>query len=509
MERSTIDLGQPAQRAGPRGLPMYRTVAVRSKKSGTPLEVLLLAEGNRKLPEDVPHRASFSEGLATPGFKREPGEIALAGPHTAIVGVGDAKGINTQRLRKTGAKLLPKLHRMGARGAHFELRALPKRTAEHEDLGRALAEGLDIANWRMDLFDGAASKHSPAKGRLTLSSNCAQFTQGLRTGLLVGDSVNYARKIAATPPNICTPAYVANAARSLARAHNGLSCSVITYQQARRMGMGGLLNVGKGSANKPCIILLDWKPTRAKTKERLALVGKTITYDTGGYSMKSGAGMRGMKYDKNGGMAVLGAMKAVAQAKLPLRVIGVLPAAENMVSSDSYRPDDIIEMFNGITVEVTNTDAEGRLVLADALSYACRKYKPTAIVDVATLTGGIVVALGPFCSGYWCEDRKLRDRLEAASVSSNEKIWQMPLWPEHREYMRSKHADLLNSNPKRAAHPIQGAAFLSYFVDEGIPWAHLDIAGTSVCDSPNAIFPAGPTGYGVRLLFDLASSYVL
>ncbi len=238
------------------------------------------------------------------------------------------------------------------------------------------------------------------------------------------------------------------------------------------------------------------------------MVGKTITFDTGGYTMKSGSGMKGMKYDKNGGMAVLGAMKSIAEARLPVRVTALLPAAENMVSSSAYRPDDIIEMYNGITVEVTNTDAEGRLVLADALAYACDKLKPTAIVDVATLTGGVVVALGPFCAGYWCEDRGLRKRLEEASDRSGERIWRLPLWQAHRDFMRSNHADLLNSNPKRAAHPIQGAAFLSHFVEDGVPWAHLDIAGTSTVDSGNELQEAGPTGWGVRTLFELAEGFL-
>lgn len=487
---------------------MYKSLAVSGTQASSSLHVLFIPEGSKKLPDGLQDREAFLSARKTPGFRGEAGELVVVSKKAVLVGVGGPKKINTERMRMIGARLTPKLHRMDARRVRFDLSALPKTADQPQALGRALAEGLCIANWRMDLFDGAATKHEAAKGRLTLSSEDAELTAGLRQGLVLGDSVNYARKLAATPPNICTPAYVANAARALARVHNGLSCNVVTYQQARRFGMGGLENVGKGSANKPCIVVLDWKPSRTQTKERLALVGKTITYDTGGYSMKSGAGMRGMKYDKNGGMAVIGAMKAIAESKLPMRVVALLPAAENMVSSDSYRPDDIIEMFNGITVEVTNTDAEGRLVLADALSYACRKLKPTAIVDMATLTGGIVVALGPFCSGYWCEDSGLRKRLETAAVSSDEKIWRMPLWQEHRNFMRSQHADILNSNPKRAAHPIQGAAFLSYFVEDSIPWAHIDIAGTSALDSGDAVFPSGPTGWGVRLLFDLAESYL-
>jgi leucyl aminopeptidase len=233
------------------------------------------------------------------------------------------------------------------------------------------------------------------------------------------------------------------------------------------------------------------------------LVGKTITYDTGGYSLKVNNGMVGMKYDKSGGTNVLGTMLAIARMKLPMKVTALLPAAENMVNGDSYRPDDIITMHNGMTVEVTNTDAEGRLVLADALSYACEKLEPTAIIDMATLTGGVVVALGHFSAGMFCEHDGLRKRVEEASDSTGERVWRLPLWNDHREYMRSPHADILNSNPARMAHPIQGAAFLSFFVEKQVPWCHIDIAGVANVESANDLFVKGPTGWGVRTLVEL------
>jgi leucyl aminopeptidase len=270
--------------------------------------------------------------------------------------------------------------------------------------------------------------------------------------------------------------------------------------------MGGIVNVGIGSKSKPCLIQLDYRPTRtsrAAKNEHLVLVGKTMTYDSGGYSLKINNSMKGMKYDMCGGAAVFGAMHAIAQANLPIKVTALLPTAENLVSDEAYRPDDIITMFNGVTVEVTNTDAEGRLVLGDALAYACKRLKPTAIIDLATLTGGVVVALGQFSSGLWCNTDDLRDTIDEASASSDEKVWRLPLWDEHREFMRSPFADILNSNPKRAAHPIQGAAFLSYFVSDDLPWAHIDIAGVGTLES-SPITGHGPTGYGVRLLYDLA-----
>jgi leucyl aminopeptidase len=204
---------------------------------------------------------------------------------------------------------------------------------------------------------------------------------------------------------------------------------------------------------------------------------------------------------------VLGAMHAVATLNLPVHVIGILTCAENMVSEDAYRPDDIITMYNDVSVEVTNTDAEGRLVLGDALAYACKDLKATAIVDLATLTGGIVTALGHFCAGVFCNDEPLLERINGAADRSGDKVWRMPLWKEHKEFMRAQHADILNSNPSRNAHPIQGAAFLAYFVDESVPWAHIDIAGLSNVEKDTDLFVQGPTGYGVRLMTEFVESY--
>lgn len=487
---------------------MYKSITTGTQSRTRSLRAILVTKQTRRLPEGAGDLDAARAALKRPDFNCRPGEVLWVARDLVLVGAGESRGIDTDRFRTIGGMMVHGLFGLDATRVSLDLGALTDNQAGSRDFGRALAEGAVSANWNMDVFNGAASTRDEPRGKLTLTCENGEFLKGMRTGVILGGSMNYARQLAATPPNICTPTHVAQTARALSRQHEHLSCTVITYQQARRLGMGGLENVGKGSASKPCLIVLDWKPPRVKSKDRLALVGKTITYDTGGYSMKNPAGMKGMKYDKNGGMAVLGAMKAIAETKLPMRVVALLPAAENMVSSEAYRPDDIITMYNDITVEVTNTDAEGRLVLADALAYACRKYTPSAVVDVATLTGGVVVALGSFCSGYWCEDRALARRLEDASTRSDEKIWRLPLWEEHRDYMRSQHADLWNSAPQRGAHPIQGAAFLSYFVDEGTPWAHIDIAGTSKQDGPKGILPAGPTGWGVRLLFDLANGYV-
>ncbi|MFO0874861.1 MAG: leucyl aminopeptidase family protein [Phycisphaerales bacterium] len=433
-----------------------------------------------------------------------------------LLGLGQREELRQSNIRTIGARLVRGLERLGIDRASIEIAsAIPRGVASRAEAGQALGEGIALGNWRFDEFDGTATNRPPRAGRLALSARDGAFASGIAKGIAIGDAVNYARRLAATPPNVCNPPWVAAEAKRLARSSGAdrggrLSCRVIDFGEAKRLGMGGIVNVGRASTAKPCLVMIEHKPKRvapAARGQRVALVGKTLTYDTGGYSLKINNGMKGMKYDKCGGTAVLGAMKAIADAAIPVHVCAFLPAAENMVAGDAYRPDDIITMYNGVSVEVTNTDAEGRLVLADALAYACKTFRPTAIVDLATLTGGVVVALGAFSAGLFCNDAGLRARVQAASDQTGEKIWHLPLWPEHREFMRSQHADVLNSNPKREAHPIQGAAFLSYFVDAGVPWAHLDVAGVSNTEGATDLCVAGPTGWGVRLLVELVERF--
>jgi len=285
--------------------------------------------------------------------------------------------------------------------------------------------------------------------------------------------------------------------------------------------MGGLLAVGSAGSAPPALICLEWpgRSARSAGSNRapaapILLVGKAVTFDTGGYSLKPNDSMVSMKYDKCGGAAVIGALHAVAALKLPVRVVGLIPAVENMIASASYRPDDILTMGNAVTVEVTNTDAEGRLILADALAYGCRQFRPRAVIDLATLTGGIVVALGTHGAGLFCADEPLRQRLLAAAESTGERLWPMPLWDEHREQIKGTHGDIVNS-AGREASPCQGAAFLSYFTGRGgrprqaapapeqagdPAWAHLDIAGVADVNKDGPLYRAGATGFGVRLL---------
>ncbi|HEX8876544.1 MAG TPA: leucyl aminopeptidase family protein [Phycisphaerales bacterium] len=453
-----------------------------------------------------------------------------------IVGLGKAASLNADTLRFVGGVAGRRLAAAKATSAVVELMPAVKAAAASGGAGggkngkgakpvaggsispsvsgSAFGEGLGLIGWVCDEFKGSVTKKKGADGKeknsrtkLDVFSKDAGFAKGMARGLGLAEGANLCRTLSQTPPNIATTSYMAEQAKKLAK-QAGLKYSIFEGEALEKERFTGLINVGKASENKPCLVRLEYRPKDAKKDAKpLVLVGKTMTYDTGGLSLKINNGMVGMKRDKDGGCAVLGAMHAIATVIHPKRpVVALLSIAENSISDEAYRPDDVITYRNGVTVEVTNTDAEGRLVLADALCWACEKENPSAIIDLATLTGGVVVALGSTYCGMFCEDDALRAKVEAASKASGERVWRLPMHQEYRDLMKSPVADIQNSNANRKAHPIQGAAFLSYFVDEKIPWCHLDIAGVHVADSNKGPFVDGPTGWGTRLLAELVDA---
>jgi len=448
------------------------------------------------------------------------------GPVVHVVGLGEAAALSADVVRNGFGAVAQKLPDAAVGTVRVDVAPRAAEALSADTLGRAVGEGLGLGAFRFDELKGAAASESnngesssrPSPGKLRVQID-QPLRDGLKTGLQYAASANVARRLAATPPNIANPQYLVRYCRKMAR-DLGLSCRIIDADEAKKLKMGGLIAVGAGSDSPPALICLEWngpgrknKKPRKSTKPKasspgpLLLVGKAVTFDTGGYSIKIKDGMQGMKYDKCGGMAVIGAMHAIASLKLKQRVVGLVPTAENMIDEDAYRVDDIITMHNGVTVEVTNTDAEGRLILADALSYGCRTWKPRAVVDLATLTGGVVTALGHVCAGAFVDDNELKTQLFDAGEAEGERLWRLPLWDEHREQMTARHADIVNS-AGRDAHPIQGAAFLSYFVGpkggpsdwRHTPWCHLDIAGVAHPDKDTPLYTAGPSGFGVRLL---------
>jgi leucyl aminopeptidase len=430
-------------------------------------------------------------------------------PRVIIVGLGKKENFSREVLRTAVAAVARRIATTRDESVKFALSGPVAQTnLLIENAGCAIGEAVGLVGFLFDEFKGARSKNGQDPVALTITCDNEASVKGIKRGLALADAANVSRRLSATPPNVATPEYIASEARKLARKYESITVTVYRGQELKRHKLEGLINVGMASINKPCLIRIAYKPKRGASKKPIVLIGKTMTYDTGGLSIKPSASMRGMKSDKNGGCAVLGAMHAIASVIKPNRpVIGLLAAAENSIDNNAYRPDDIITFRNGVTVEITNTDAEGRLVLADALCWACDKEKPEAILDLATLTGGVVVALGSTYAGMWCDDDALREKVENASTISGDRVWRLPHHQEYEDLIKSEVADLINSSPERKAHPIQGAAFLKCFVKEDIPWCHLDIAGVSEVTAPYGPFnKATPTGFGVRLLAELLAA---
>lgn len=453
--------------------------------------------------------AAHQRGEAT----GEPGRIVEAFPdpkakgapsRILLVGLGQKNKFKAGDLRTVAASIGRRLALIRQGDVRIELGGpISEAKADAQAAGAAFGEGIGLLGWVCDEFKGQATT-PPTRVKVTLQSSTRGFEDGLRRGLALAESTNLTRTLSETPPNIATPYWMADQAAKMARKAD-LGFKVFKGEQLERERFTGLINVGKASENKPAMIRLEYRPERPRRKGKpVVLIGKTMTYDTGGLSLKVNNGMVGMKRDKDGGCAVLGAMHAIATEIRPrVPVVALLASAENSVSDEAYRPDDIIRYRNGVTVEVTNTDAEGRLVLADALCYACEVEDPAYIVELSTLTGGVVTALGSTFAGLFCEDDGLRGKIERASAASGERVWRLPMHQEYRDMMKSPVADIVNSNPNRKAHPIQGAAFLSYFVADGIPWAHIDIAGVHAVEGDSGPFVKGPTGWGARLLANL------
>lgn len=487
---------------------MFKSVSMGARVRGGALVV-----GHfEKSPLDRATRKLDAGGTLAKAAKRpeatgESGRIVEAFPTSGpyrrflLVGLGSKDSFNANSLRNLAAPIARKLAATRDPSVTIDFSGpLAAAAIKSETAGIALGEGFGLVAWSRELFKGSLARKDE-RPALKLSGNDKDFESGLRLGLKLAESANLARTLSETPPNIATPMYMAAQAQKVCK-DSGMSCRVIKGDALVKERLAGLVNVGKASENEPCLIRMEYRPKgAAKDARPIVLVGKTLCYDSGGLSLKINNSMRGMKRDKDGGCAVLGAMHAIGSVVKPnVPVVALLAAAENAISDEAFRPDDIITYRNGVTVEVTNTDAEGRLVLADALCWACELENPACVIDLATLTGGVVTALGSTYCGMWCDDDDLRAKIEAASAACDERVWRLPLHQEYKDMMKSQVADIINSNPNRKAHPIQGAAFLAYFVKPGIPWCHLDIAGVHEVEGATGPFVEGPTGWGTRLL---------
>ena len=413
-----------------------------------------------------------------------------------LVSVGPAPKCTTEIIRQAGGAAARWMRERSASQGALDCRAIASLGIEGAVV--AACEGLLLGDFAFERHKSKPNRRKEPRMAVLVDRIRSADRRALTVATAACAGTNLARQIAHEPPNELTPVRLATEARRLAGKWN-LKCRVLTEGQMARLRMGGILAVGKGSAAPPRLIILEYGGR--STGRPVVVIGKAVTFDTGGYSLKSTDTIVGMKYDKCGGTAVLGLMRAIAELKPKCRVIGIIAAAENMISAAAYRPDDIVRTMSGKTVEIVSTDAEGRLVLADALTYAQRTYRPRAMIDLATLTGGIVVALGRVAAGLFCEDDALREALLESGGQTHERLWPMPLWADYDLLIEGDDADLKNSGGRRA-HPVIGGVFLKSFVDSKIPWAHLDIAGTATVDETKPYCPKGATGFGVRLLVD-------
>jgi leucyl aminopeptidase len=461
--------------------------------------------------EDAELPASLADLIEPDDFKARSGQKLLLYPRGALpmrrlllLGLGKQSGATADTLRRFAA-----LAAQQARDLQQDtlLIAMPSGDNDPATAAQTLTEGALMGLYRFQNYKSdlpADQRHDLASLRLLVAADADAARAGQSRGAAIAHGVAFARDLANTPGNDLYPARLADLACELGRRFD-FPVTVLDEAELHAQGFGGILAVGQGSACPPRFVIMEYgRPAGADTT--ICLVGKGITFDTGGISIKPADRMADMKMDMGGAAAVLGTMHALAELQLPLHVVGLISTAENMPGANAYRPGDIIKTLSGKTVEVLNTDAEGRIVLADALHYAAR-YQPRAVVDLATLTGAISVALGPHAIGLMANNQELADRLLRLGTAQHERVWQLPLWDEYCDMMKSDIADLKNTGG-RAGGAITAAGFLAAFAD-AYPWAHLDIAGTAWTDTNNRPYlPKGATGVGVRLLIALLQSYL-
>ena len=452
---------------------------------------------------------AIERALASKEIQGKPYELFLTpvvrgwrAARVALVGAGPASDFTLERLRRmaTAAALAARQRRV-TRIAFVH--RLPVAAA---DAVQVITEGLTLALFTGDRYK-SQDKSCPAPERMLVvvadaGSSVAALERAIDRGRVLGESSNLARDLCNEPANILTPSVFAERGAALARSA-GLSVEVLDEDEIERLQMGLLLGVSRGSAEPPRVIVMTHDPAGAPTSPVLGLVGKGITFDTGGISIKPAEGMERMKDDMAGGAAVIGAMRAISLLQAPIKVIGIVPASENMPGGRATKPGDVLTGAGGKTVEVLNTDAEGRLILGDGLWYA-QRLGATHLVDVATLTGACVVALGKVASGLFGRPDTWIDAVRRASVRAGDRAWPLPIYDEYTEQLRSEIADLVNTGG-RPAGACTAAVFLKEFAGS-LPWAHLDIAGTAWADEPKPWQPKGPTGVAVRTLAELAFS---
>jgi len=464
---------------------------------------------------DLVLKGILSEIVKNEEFEAKPGSVLLMHTHGKIpakrvllVGVGKLSALSMFDWQSAGASIGRKSKEVKAERLAV---VIPGEISEKFGAGKTaqgIVEGITLGTYT---FKKHQSLETQKKDKvisevwlLVPPARLAATVTGINRGEITSEAVDWARDLVNEPPSLTTPAYLGEMAKALGESRRGIKVEVLGKEEMQKLGMNALLAIARGSDEEPKFIKLDYDGGGRRT---LCLVGKGITFDAGGLSLKKQESMETMKLDMAGAAAILGIFKALPVLKPKLRVIGLIAATENMPGSKAVKPGDIVQAMNGKTIEILNTDAEGRVILADALSYAGKKCKPDLIIDLATLTGACVVALGEEIIGLFSNDQKLATELKAAALATGEKIWEMPLAPEYQELLKSKVADFKNITGTRYGGAITAALLLREFVPPNTPWAHLDIAGPAFQEKDAPLTPYGGTGCGVRLILELLTRY--
>tara|TARA_Y100000817_G_scaffold193520_1_gene151313 strand:- start:3726 stop:5186 length:1461 start_codon:yes stop_codon:yes gene_type:complete len=414
------------------------------------------------------------------------------GARFLIIGLGKKDELNSQIARNAAGKIIRIALKKKLGSIAMEC------FSNSNEICQAIGEGLVLGSYQFHEHKTDRKEKFDIDQVIMVGGD----QDSLNKGVTIGKAVCFGRDLSNHPGNITTPTRLAEAAKEISD-DNNVGCVVFNREEIIAKGMGGLAGVAQGTDEPPKFIILEYFGADKSIKPKI-LVGKGLTFDAGGISIKPASKMDEMKFDMCGGALVLSVMKAITELKPKINVVGIVPSTENLVGAKAYKPGDILTAYNGKTIEVLNTDAEGRIILADGLSYACKHYNPEFILDFATLTGAVLVALGHIATGVLGTDKKLMKRVKKSSKRTGEKIWELPLWVEYQKQVKSKIADVKNTGAPRQAGTIAGAAFLNEFVDNGIPWVHFDIAGTAWGQKPDSINPPGSaTGWGVRLILDL------
>jgi leucyl aminopeptidase len=449
-----------------------------------------------------PTLAPETVSLETAG--KENGDIRMVGTK-ALLSLGLQNKLSAEMIRRAGGALAKWLSANNIITAGLELGTLLGTGMPPSTSISAFAEGILLGAFKFDNYKSGRENKLTALSLLidgNTGVNIAELQRFIDRTTIIADAVNLAREWAHEPPNVINPITLAERVQKIA-SEVGLKCTVLDDKQLSELGAGAIVAVGKGSNTPSRLIVLEH--TGTSLGKPVALVGKALTMDTGGYSLKSTENIIGMKYDKSGGMAVIATLVAAARLGLATPVVGVIAAAENMVSGGGYRPDDILTALNGKTIEIISTDAEGRLVLADALTYTERNYQPRTMIDIATLTGAVVVALGTNRAGLLSTSDELAEALFKSGEKTYERLWRLPLDEEYFEQIKGGDSDIKNSGGRKAGSII-GGIFLKQFVTDATPWAHVDIAGMADSEKDLPYCPKGAVGFGVRLFLDYLSS---